>query len=69
MPVVKKPRYLSRGVVRAQLREAIAVGERLLTAGAKNTSLQIFVGPTGPGSASWFEETIAQWKFALALKG
>lgn len=69
MAVVTKKRYLLRGKVRAQVREAIGVCQRLLNAAAINPDLPIFAHGDGPGSATSMEVHLTTWQTGLETKG
>jgi hypothetical protein len=68
MAVKQHLTYVLRGRVRAQTREAIGVGQRLLNAAALNPNLYLFAAGIGPGSATSFEQHMQLWRQALATK-
>lgn len=68
MSVKQNPTHVLRGRIRAQTREAIGVGQRLLDAAAKNPNLYLFAAGIGPGSATSFEQHMQIWRQALQTK-
>lgn len=68
MSVVPRVRYVLRGTIRAQVTYAIALGNRIITAFGKNSSLALFTMGDTPASLPNFQALLAHWVDLLKEK-